>query len=149
MRMKSNKIYRLLGVLFSGLGIGFLLYSSTGITGFVVLDVFGRGLTSIWGLTVLLIGFLFFMSTREEGGLEKKAKILRVMENDIKRGKMRNYKDLVRYAEKLGYDVKQGPNHIDVYNGKKKITEIPRHKSKREATGTYRNILKKLYHEAA
>jgi len=148
----NKRVIRIVGMvlLFSGF---FSLMSSVSITGYAVFGEEGKQIRSVLGIILIVIGIVLIMVGRgEEGGLEKHArkiqKIKRQIDQELRSGKVGSYRDLKKYATKLGYEIKEGGEHILVYQEDRKITEIPR-AAHGEATGTYRKILRELYDAAA
>ena len=71
-------------------------------------------------------------------------KIKREIDQELRSGKVGSYRNLKQYAIKLGYEIREGGEHVLVYQGDRKVTAIPR-AAHGEATGTYRKILRELY----
>lgn len=134
--------------------IGALLFLNvySGITGFSVFaSEIGRGFGFVLSLVVLvsgiaLIGLAEHVSV---GGLEKRVgKMKRMMQMDLKSGRIGSYQELRQYASKIGADLVEEGDHTKVLVNGKYVTEIPRHKQEAR-TGTYRKILKKMYEAVA
>ena len=143
-----RKINLVLGWIYLILGIVILLNSFQGITGFVVFSDASVGWGWFLGLVFVVIGVVVLAAGREdeEGGLEKLAKVKGEIGRTLKSGRIGSYNELKSYATKLGYELKEGPEHTEVYKDKVRITDIPRHKKTRK--GTYRKIIKALYNAA-
>lgn len=157
--MNSMKI---IGGVITILGLGFLFAKAFwNFTGFVIFEkIYALSVYSaLIGLGLLVAGLLILLfSGRErekkeqiegkEGGLEKKTnKILLKMKRYLDAGKIGSYGELLGFARKLGYDLREGRNWTLIYDKGNIIAKVPRH-SRGVATGTYRSALKNLYEHA-
>ena len=133
---------RLLGGIFILIGAVLILNSLSGITGFVVIEDVKSNTGGIFGIVLLIAGFLLFFSV--ESDLRRREKLLGKLEQISTGGGIGGYKELIRIARSMGYTLREGSRHVEVYAGKRRITGIPRHNEKRTATGTYKTIVKEL-----
>ncbi len=132
------------------IGMYFLLNAASSITGLVILERVDQETSSIVGIVLVSVSiFLFVLERTRESTLEKRvAETKSEIHGRLRSGRIGPYRELINYALQLGLDVREGPRHIKVYRGGSLVTQIPRHPG-REATGTYRKVLKRLYKEVA
>ncbi|HLC87302.1 MAG TPA: hypothetical protein VJH65_03455 [Candidatus Nanoarchaeia archaeon] len=140
MKFKFN-FKRFSGVFLFWIGVLFVLNSLSGITGYAVVEGIGKTSSSFFGLGLILLGVVLFLSA---GSLERRVEQIRSkLKLTLEGGRIGSYGELLKLAKSLDYEIKQGSKHYKVYKGKSVITEIPRHGSAK--TGTYRRIAKDLY----
>lgn len=144
----NKKYLRWLSLGFFALGL-FLVALNLRLTG-AVIGVSGvSGLLSFLALIFFASGFLLLViggRKKDEGGLEKKTKTekaVKRLKETKKRGKVGTYQELRGYAERMGYELKEGGKHTSVYKSDRLITQIPRHKGN-PPKGTYLGIVKSL-----
>jgi uncharacterized protein YjeT (DUF2065 family) len=132
------------------LGIIVLLMSFSGITGYVAFEGdLGRNIGGAVGFVFVVVGILVLMARDKESNLEKNIKRLKKeVKNRLKSGGTGTAKECLRYANQLGYEIRDGSNHSEVYSEGIKLTEIPRHSGDLKK-GTYRAIMKALYEKSA
>ncbi len=127
--MKTSRIISLLLVLF---GFIFVFNSLSGITGNIIIEKFDEQVSSIFGLVLILLGLIVFLS-----GLEKNL-AQEVMESGAV---ITDPRKLRKIATRMGYsgrNVKEGYQILD--RAGKPLTVIPRHLK----YGTYKSIIEAL-----
>jgi hypothetical protein len=150
----DKKTKRVLGYVAVVIGVVMMLNTFSGITGFVAFNEEGGAIGSVIAVLLIISGIVLVMTGRDNdgGGLEGEAKkiekIKRSIDQEIRSGKVGKYKDLVRYARRIGYDIEEGSEHMVVEDHGRTITQIPR-SSGEAKKGTYQSILRDLYESVA
>src|SRR4030042_2355603 len=108
--------------------IGILIsLSRVALTGAVI----GEGESSflnLAGAVIVLGGIILLVVAERESGLERKSKVLHELEEGIRSGRVGSYDELRSYAERLGYDLKEGARHVLVKDDRGNfVATIPRH----------------------
>jgi hypothetical protein len=118
-----------------------ILVSSLTMTGNVISEDIGKTSERLIGLVLVIGGMLLFLASKRE-------KVERRLEQMLDSGKVGTYDELERYAKKMGYEIKEGKKHREVYLGDTYVTDIPRHKGTAKK-GLYRKIIRDLISAAA
>lgn len=131
---------KIIGALMFFIGTILILNSFSGITGFVVAESIGKGISSILGFALIVGGILFMAEGREEKEGNLAQKILDSGAIILDPRKLRKIaKKISRQQKYFGKEVKEGYQILDA-NGNP-LTVIPHnHISK----GVYHNIMEVL-----
>lgn len=143
-----KKILRYIGLMSSLVGVIFLFNATSDITGFVIVEEIGKGVSSVLGIALVIGGLLILMSSRdEEGGLEKRTEKIAVrLKQAIDSGRIGTYDELVRMCKRLEYNIEKGGRHYVIKHEGHTVTAIPRH-GKDVNRNTYISIEKAIYNE--
>ncbi len=141
----KKRLVRLIGFGYFLLGAIIIFISFRGMTGFVVLEEIPESAGYVLGIISFVVGILVLMSSED---LDKKInRLKKEVDERLRAGGTGTARECIHYAQKLGYEIREGPSHTDVYRGGIKITEVPRHVGDLRI-GTYRSILKSLKQKA-
>jgi len=117
-----------LGIIFLILGVFFLINSFSGITGFVIVEDFGRGISGILGVVFVLVGILLFSAGNygQEAYRKRESKLREILGEKFEQLsdtlKIAYNKSYRRYLEKM---MRSGNDRIE-RNVKDKLKEIVR-----------------------